>query len=180
MRRFGGTAAAAGRLHAALSSLAGGGGLPGEAADRAVLASASGQEVLDAVVDAVTPIDGTQDAEAQRAAMGDALSEVLTQFPRADLLNLTPEQRLVAVEQFVALDVFQRFCLDVGKAIQDKAPSAAVGQDRLRQAKEYIRETVIARFQQHTLAAGLTQSQVARLATQALREAIEVFQGYAE
>ena len=48
---------------------------------------------MDAIVEAVRPADGTQDAEANRAAIKDALSELLTMFPDADLLNLTEDQR---------------------------------------------------------------------------------------
>ena len=48
---------------------------------------------MNAVVEAVRPADGTQDAEASRTAIKDALSEVLTIFPDADLLNLTVRVR---------------------------------------------------------------------------------------
>jgi hypothetical protein len=97
-------------LHTALSSLAAGRpAAPGSPLDPALLAGRSVQEVMDAVVEAVRPIDGTQDAEATRAAIRDALSELLTRFPEADLLNLDPEQRSFAIERYSAIDVFRRF-----------------------------------------------------------------------
>lgn len=183
-RRFGGTVAAANRLNTALLAMSSGGGLTGrdgQQVDREVLRGKSAREVLDAIVEATVPIDGTQDAEAQRAAMDEALSDVLQENPDANLLELTPEQRMSALQHFIGLDVFRRFCLDVGKIIQDRAPSAVVGQDRLRQAKEYIRETLASSFQR-VWATGVpvTQSQVVRLVNQTLADAISVFQGYAE
>lgn len=80
-----------------------------------MLAGRSAKEVIDAVVEAVRPADGTQDAEASRAAINDALSELLTIFPDADLLNLNDEQRQLAIQRFVAIDVYRRFALDLGK-----------------------------------------------------------------
>src|SRR5205814_448199 len=93
----------------------------GSLLDPVLLAGRSAREVMDAIVEAVRPADGTQDAEACRSAIKDALSELLTRFQQADLLVLTPEQRAFVIERFVAIDVYRRFVLDVGKAIQDKA-----------------------------------------------------------
>ena len=124
-RRFGGTAATAGALGGALARVAAGQpAAPGSPLDPALLAGRNAQEVMDAVVEAVRPVDGTQHAEAERAAIRDALSELLTKFPEADLLNLEPEQRAFAIERFTAIDVFRRFELDVGKTIVEKAPTA--------------------------------------------------------
>ncbi len=67
-RRFGGTAKKAGTLYGVLSSGGGAGG-GGEAItgnllpDTALLTSKSAEEVMDAVVEAVSPVDGTQDTE---------------------------------------------------------------------------------------------------------------------
>jgi hypothetical protein len=99
---------------------------------------------MDAVVEAVRPADGTQDAEAERASTRDALSELLTQFPDADLLSLSEKQRVLITERFVAIDVFRRIQLDVGKTIQDKAPTAGAGLARLKEVKDYVKETVAA------------------------------------
>lgn len=178
-RRFGGTAQTAGTLYGALSS-----GdrahtaLPGGTLDAAVLSGRSANEVMDAVVEAVRPTDGTQDAEASRVAIKDALSELLTRFPDAVLLDLTDTQRLFAVERYVALDVFRRFNLDVGKTIQDKAPTVKAGLARLKEAKDYIKETVAAAFKRVGTTSGLTRQTVVALAKRALQETFAVFESY--
>ncbi|MFK3889219.1 Qat anti-phage system associated protein QatB [Sphingomonas sp. NPDC079357] len=181
-RRMGGTASTAGALGGALAGLAAGQpAAPGSSLDPALLAGRSADEIMDAVVEAVRPVDGTQDAEASRAAIRDALSELLTRFPDADLLNLTPEQREFAIERFTAHDVFRRFDLDVGQTIREKAPSATTALSRLKQARDYVKETVSAAFRKLREAGRtLTAGRISEVVREALRETFEVFEGYAE
>ena len=136
-RRFGGTAATARDLGAALANMASRQpALTGSRIDPTLLAGRSAQDVMDAVVDAVRPVDGTQDAEAARAGIRDALSDLLTRFPEADLLNLEPQQRSFAIETYTAIDVFRRFELDIGKTIVERAPSAVTALSRLKDVKD--------------------------------------------
>ena len=180
VRRLGGTARTAGTLFGALSAAAAGQASgPGNELDPAVLAGRSADEVMSAVVEAVRPVDGTQDGEASRAAIGKALSELLTQSPDADLLNLSEEQRLLAVERFIACDVFNRFELDLGKTIQEKAPSVASALSRLKEVRDFITQTVAAEFRKlATGAVALGSSKVAAIVRDALGLAIGVFEGY--
>ena len=180
VRRFGGTAQTAGTLFGALSAAATGQASgPGNELDPAVLTGRSADEVMNAVVEAVRPVDGTQDGEASRAAIGKALSELLTQFPDADLLNLSEEQRLLAVERFIASDVFNRFELDLGKTIQENAPSIVSALSRLKDVRDFITQTVAAEFRKlATGAAALGGSKVVAIVRNALRKAIGVFEGY--
>lgn len=180
VRRFGGTASTAGALYGVLSSVGAGQATPaGVTLDPVLLAGRSARELMDAVVEAVRPADGTQDAEAQRAAIKDALSELLTAFPEADLLNLTEDQRGLAIERFVAIDVYRRLQLDLGKTIQDNAPTATAGLARLKDVKNYVKETVAAAFRKLG-AAGcrLTTGRVNQVVRAALAETFQVFEGY--
>jgi len=180
VQRFGGTASTAGNLYGALSSVAGGqAAAPGSPLDPTLLAGRSAREVMDAIVEAVRPADGTQDAEASRSAIKDALSELLTMFPDADLLNLTEDQRGTAIERFVAIDVFQRSMLDIGKAIQEKAQTATVGLSRLKEVKEYVKQTVAAAFRKIRGAGHrVTTGRVNAVVRAALEETFQVFEGY--
>lgn len=181
-RRFGGTAATAGGLYNALSSVAAGeAAAPGSALDPVLLTGRSARQVIDVIVEAVRPPDGTQDAEASRAAIRDALSELLTKFEEADPLNLSSEQREFVIERFVAIDVYRRFVLDLGKTIQDKAPSASAGSSRMKQVKDYVKETVAASFRKLREAGRrISTGTVKEIVRAALRETLEVFEGYAE
>lgn len=181
-RRMGGTAQTAQALYSALS---GGPGnpytAPGSPLDPALTAGRSADEVMDAVVEAVRPVDGTQDAEASRTSIKDALSDVLKQFPDADLRDLQQEQRDLAIERFVAGDVFRRIDLDLGKTIREKSPNAATGLGRLKEVREYVRETVAASFRMlREEGQGLAAGKITQIVQNALRETFQVFEGYAE
>lgn len=181
-RRFGGTAATAGALDSALGRVATGEpAASGSSLDPALLAGRDAQEVMDAVVEAVRPVDGTQDAEAERASIRDALTELLTRFPDSDLLNLDAEQRAFVIERFTAIDVFRRFELDVGKTIIEKAPSAVTALSRLKEVREYVKQSVAAAFRKlRDAGRSLTSGRISQVVTAALKETFEVFEGYAE
>lgn len=181
-RRLAGTASTAGALGSALDVLSGARPPePGSAIDPTLLGGRSVDEIMDAVVEAVRPVDGTQDAEASRAAIKDALSEMLTRFPDADLMGLTAEQREFAIERFAAHDVFRRFDLDVGQSIRDNAPNATTGLARLRQARDYVKETVSAAFRAlRDAGKRLTSGRISAVVREALQETLDVFEGYAE
>jgi hypothetical protein len=182
-RRFGGTANTASALYSALSPSAAGVAEPaaGERLDRALLAGRSAEDIMDSVVEAVRPVDGTQDAEVSRAAIKDSLSELLTKFPDANLLELTDEERTFAIERFVALDVFRRFAIDLGKTIQDKVPSAALGLARLKEVKEYVKETVSAAFRRLVQSGrSVTSGKISEIVQSALLDALQVFEHYAQ
>lgn len=180
--RFGGTASIAGVFGSTLEAVAEGGNQAGPGVlDPALWQGRSASEVMDALVEAVRPVDGTQDAEAERASIRGSLSDVLVRYPDADLLNLSIEQRTFAIERFTAMDVFHRYELDLGKTIQEKASSASVAVRRLREIKDYIKECVSASFRK-IAATGtwLTKSGISQVVTQALQDTFEVFEGYVE
>ena len=179
-QRFGGATRTAGSLYGVLSSAAAGQTTePGSPFDPALLSGRSADEVMDAVVEIVRPVDGTQDAEASRNAIRTALSELLDRFPDADLLNLSEDQRLFVIERYLALDVYNRIRLDVGKAIQDKAPSVVAALSRMRQIRDYVRETIASHFRAlFTSGQSLNARRIAQMGTQALHEAFEVFEEY--
>ena len=181
-RRMASTARTANALYTAL-----GGGpanqftAAGTTLDPTLTASMSADELMDAVVEAVRPVDGTQDAEANRASIMDALSEVLNEFPDADLMNLQPAQRELAIERFVAADIFHRIDLDIGAKICAKATTAAAGMGRLREMRDYVREHVAEAFRR-VRAAGqrFLASRVTQIVQTAIRETFLVFEGYLE
>jgi len=188
-RGYGGGAVAVGRFRSTARTAAGlfgtlGPGpatIPGGPLDRAVLAGRSADEIMDAVVEAVRPVDGTQDSESSRAAIKDALADLLDRFPDGDLLNLQDDQRVFAVERFVAIDVFRRLQLDLGGVIQERAPTVAAAMSRLKEIREYVRETIAASFRVlRETGRQLVSGHISRIVQAAVREAVMVFQGYAE
>jgi hypothetical protein len=154
---------------------------PGAALDPALIAGKSSDEIMDALVEVVCPVNGTQDIEASRNSIKDALSELLQAYPDADLLNLEPEQRNIAIERFVALDVFRRIDLDIGKTVREKAPNAIIGLERLKDIRDYVRETVSDAFRNlRNAGLMLSANRIMAIVKSALSETFSVFEGYAE
>ena len=182
-RRFGRTVQIANLLHTALSGPIAGNPFTDHSADTilSLMAGRSADDVMDAVVEAIQPVDGTQDAEACRAAIKDSLADVLTRFPNADFTQHGDQHRELAIERYVAADVFRRIDLDLGKAIREKAPNATIGLSRLKEVREYVRETVAAAFRKlRELGQQIATGRITQIVQSALRETLNVFEGYAE
>ena len=74
-----------------------------------------------------------------------------------------------------------RFELDVGKTILEKAPSATAALARLREVRDYVREVVAASFKKLSeTARPISTGRVAGLVRDALVDTFEVFAGYSE
>lgn len=175
-RRLSRTATIAGSLYGALSTVPEESGL-----DRQLLQGKSARQIINAVVELASPIDGSLDSEAARSAIDDALSQLLKKYPDADLLNLTDIQREHAIVLYVAFDVYQHFILDVGKTIQDRASSASVGQKRLKEAKDFIREEVLRQFALAKEQGQNVSSQtISRIMKSVLRSTLNVFEDYTQ
>jgi hypothetical protein len=179
-RRMGGTIRSS---EALLSAVSGGAANPfqalGAPLDPALLAGRSADDIMDAVTDAVRPVDGTQDSESSRAAIRDALSDTLEKYPAADLLNLTDQQKEHAIEAFVAGDLYGRFYLDLGTHVIENAPSTSAGLSRLKEVRDYIRETVAEAFRNlKAKGESLSKSRVATVVRDAIRETFAVFEAY--
>jgi len=139
----------------------------------------SAREILNSIVEVVRPVDGTQDSEASRASVANALSELLERFPDADLLKLTQEERVFAVERYLTEDIFCRFNLDLGNVILEKALNPTEALSRLKEIRDYIRETVSASFRPHFSSGNqVTSSSIGRIIKSALKQTFEIFESY--
>lgn len=135
--------------------------------------------LLEAIIEEIRPVDGTFDAEAARRSLWDALSELLTTFPEADLGNLSDHQRWYAVERFVAFEVFNLFCRDMLKTLSARAPDHTTGLRRLAQVQSFINQVVAASFQRLHEADSSPQSRsVGRVVAEALADTFAVFESY--
>ena len=179
--RHGGTARTAGTLW---STLGGAGPDPATAAaevDSTLLEGASADDVMDAVVEAVRPIDGTQDAEVERLAIRDALTDLLSDYPEAELASLEADQRAFVIERFTARCVFGRFHLDVGRTIQSRAPNVSTAFARLQEVRDYIDQAVAASFRSlNSTGRSLDSGRIGQIVHDALQETFEVFEAYTQ
>lgn len=175
--RMAGTSRTAGRLHGVLDALRTGESLPPDVAiDPAALAGHNAREIGDAIAEAIQPSDGTLDAEASRDAIAQAISDLVEQTPGVDLTALAPEQIEFVVEGYVAYDLSHRIELDVGLAVQDKAPDAAAAVSRIEDMKAYVKQCVAASFRSaRDRGQRLTRKSAASIANAVLEETFRVF-----
>lgn len=179
-QRMAGTARTAGGLYGVLDALSTGAPLPTDVTlNPASLAGRTQKEIADIIVDALRPVDGTQDTEGARDSVSRALSEVLAHNPNADLAALTPPEIDLVIESYIAGDLAQRIEFDVGQAILDKAPNYAQGVDRLEEMKSYVRQEVARAFRARATVGQTMNRQVATaLANDIIRDTFEIFESY--
>lgn len=179
-KRMAGTARTAGRLYGGLIGFQNGENRPQEfGLDRAALSGKPAREVGDKIIDAICPVDGSQDAEAQRNALTRAISDLAEQYPNLDLTALSPEQIERLLEIFVGYDIYHRIELDVGKAIFAKAVNYATALKRIEDMRQYIREKVSAAFRA-LIKKGekLTRATGTGLMSRVIRDTLGVFEDY--
>ena len=179
-QRLGGTSKTAGALYGALDAIRTRTPDADVGLDPASLQGLSVGGIADRVIDAVRPADGTQDAEANRHSIANAIRDVLEQYPSADLLSLTPAQIELIIERYVAYDLCQRVELDVGNAVLKMAPGVAEGMRRLQEMMAYIREKVSACFRAlRTQGRRLTRAVAASFASRVIEDTFTVFEEFA-
>ena len=181
-RRLGGTASAAGRLYGGLQGYSAGEAQPPELGlNKADLSGKPAREVGDRIIDAICPVDGSQDTEARRDSLSRSISELAEEFPNLDLTALTEEQISLLTERFVAYDVCHRIELDVGKAMFLKAADPATAVKRIEELRQYVREKVSAVFREKSKqGTGLTRREAAVITAGVIRDTLAVFEEYVE
>lgn len=180
VRRMGSTARIAGTLYDSLSALQSGQATAAQLGiDPAILVGRPAKEVMDMIVEAIRPIDGTQDAEANRQAIAYATSDLLIEFPNVDMITLTVEQIEILIERYVAHDLCLRVELDVGSQIEKNAPDLSTAVTRLEDMKEFIVAEVRTTFQaQRNRGERLQRGRVGMFVTSILREILRIFEEY--
>ena len=179
-QRLAGTSLAAGGLRRVLAaSSAGQPTEPTTGLTFATLAGRSSSEVAAGIIGAVCPADGTQDAEASRSSMAMAISDLLESDDSADLLKLSEPQIDFVIERFVAYDISHRIELDVGAAIQSRAPDARTAVRRLEELREFVVQKVAAAFRSERESGTSLTTQNARQVSNGVIESVfEVFEDY--
>lgn len=180
-RRMGGAAVRSAGLYGALRSLAGVPTTDGATLNLAFLSGLSAREVIDAIVEFVSPIDGSQDAEASQYAIAAALSDLLAEQPDVDLGALTSDEIAWVVERHLVHEIYYRVQLDVGKSVIDNAPSPAAAMRRFDEIREYIQEAVASAFRaRRSNGTPLSNADTTRLASSVLEDTFAVFEEYVE
>ena len=145
----------------------------------ASLAGRPAKEVMDVIIEAIRPNDGTQDSEANRMSIASATSDLLTEFPNVDLTAITSEQIDLLIERYIAQALCQRIERDVGRTLQARAATAAEAIRRLDAIKDYINSEVQSQFvARRARGEHLQRNQVGKLVAEVMLDVFYVFEGY--
>jgi hypothetical protein len=176
--RMAGSASSAGAIYEALSALAADQPLPPQyGVSRSRLAGLSQAEIIDVLVEALCPVDGTQDAEASRDSAARALTDIVDQG--GDVIELDQLQIDQVVQTFLGNEVAHRIALDVGLAVIDKAPTAKLGQQRLEEMQAYVKEELAIRYAaRRALSGALDRQTAAQLGRDVINDTFDVFESY--
>jgi hypothetical protein len=179
-QRMAGTARTAGRLYGGLEGYRTGETQPEELGlDKDSLSGIPAREAGEKIIDALCPVDGTQDTEARRDSLSRSISELAEEFPNIDLTTLTPEQIDRLMELFLSHDMAHRVELDVGKHVFEKAASAAMAEKRIDEIRRYIHEKVSAVFRERKQKGErLTRKTTASIMARVIQNTLAVFEDY--
>ena len=179
-RRMAGTARKAGALYGVLHAL-NSGATPAVdlGIEPAQLAGRPAREIVDRIAEALSPSDGSLDAETSRHSLSQALSVLIRMDPSTNLAALTLDQIILAMELFIGADICRRIEIDVGKTILDRAADAVMAMRRLEEMYRYVRQVVASAFRRlPAMLDPLTQGAATRLASGVIRDTLEVFESY--
>ena len=176
--RMAGSASSAGAIYEALTALAANQPLPPQyGIQQGQISGLSQAEIIDALVDALCPVDGTQDAEASRDSAARALCEIVDEG--GDVTDLSQDQIDWVVQTFLGNEIAHRIALDVGMAVLDKAPSAKMGQQRLEEMQAYVREELARRYgERRALHGSLDRQSAAQLGRDVIHDTFDIFESY--
>lgn len=138
---------------------------------------AAADDVVNAIVRELAPPGGSADEESLRDSMAAALSDLLAQEPDLDLLSLSQDDIWSLMSLFLAAEVANRVCFDMGQFFESSLidPSTAVARER--EMRDFIRSEV--RVAVSTLQVGTanpTRAQLDDLMQRAVKTTFEVFE----
>lgn len=143
------------------------------------LSGKSSREVADIISSKLCNLDGAQDREANRSAMSQALGEFIDNNPEADLSRLSEEASAEITKNFIAEDIFQRTCLDIGQAVHNNADSSREAISRLDEIRDFIKGSVNLAFREGSINLSSVQpSAVTQFLSKTTEAVFRIFESY--
>lgn len=173
-RRLGGSSMAAGRAYEVVSSLR------NNTIDKSGLSpkdlrNCSVREAKDRIIEAIQPVDGSQDTESIRESLNQAMGDMLEIHEDASLDSLTEEQFDTLMSSFIAHEIYSHFMLEVGETLLAKGGSQGV--ERANDVLDYIKAEVgrvYATFETRPT----SSKEAAGISNSVLEKTFSIFEGY--
>lgn len=139
---------------------------------------ATADDIANAIVQELSPSGGSADEESLRDSMAVALSDLMQNNPGIDLLSLGQDDIWALMDFFLAAEVANRVCFDMGQAFERANVEPLVAVQREREMREFIRSEVTAAVRDlRTANPNPSQAQMENLMQEAVRTTFQVFEG---
>lgn len=139
---------------------------------------ATADDVASAIVQELSPPGGSADEESLRDSMAVALSELMRDNPGIDLLSLGQDDIWALMDFFLAAEVANRVCFDMGQAFERANVEPLVAVQREREMREFIKSEVRAAVRHLRVTnPNPTQAQMESLMREAIKTTFQVFEG---
>ena len=139
---------------------------------------ASADDVANAIVQELSPPGGSADEESLRDSMAVALSELMQDNPGIDLLSLGQDDIWSLMDFFLAAEVANRICFDMGQAFERADVEPVVAVQREKEMREFIKSQVRAAVRDlRALTPNPSQAEMEALMQEAVKTTFQVFEG---
>ena len=137
----------------------------------------SAYEVADEIIDQVVSSGGSLEEESCRDSMAQAMSDLLTNDPDVDLLNMDNDSIWTVMELFMANEAFNRINLDIGQLFESAKYSPREAVSRMNDMREYLKSEISAQIQElRTETSNPTKAEMNNLLQTAIKITFEVFE----
>lgn len=139
---------------------------------------ATSDDVANAIVRELSPPGGSADEESLRDSMAVALSELMQANPGIDLLSLGQDDIWTLMDFFLAAEVVNRVCFDMGQALERANVEPVVAVQREREMRGFIKSEVKAALRDLRAAnPAPSRAQMESLMQEAVKTTFQVFEG---
>jgi len=137
----------------------------------------SSDDVIDAIVRELSPPGGSADEESLRDSMCFALSDLVREDPTIDPLNMSPNNIWELLKGYLATEITNRVCFDLGPIFERAAIDATTAVYREQQMRLFIKNEVGANLEvlQQT-SPNPTRAQLNELLRETLKLTFEIFE----
>ncbi|KAF0092544.1 MAG: hypothetical protein FD141_728 [Fusobacteria bacterium] len=140
--------------------------------------NASADEILDEIINMVTPFGGSIDEISCRESMAQALENLIINNPQIDLLNLKDNDIWNIIESFLSYEAFNRLCLDIGQSFEKSSLAPKIKVARMNEMHSYLESEIFIQVEKlRESSENFTPNQLNDILQDALSNTFYVYEG---
>lgn len=137
----------------------------------------SAHEIAEEIIEQVISVGGSLEEESCRDSMAQAMSELLSDNPDINLVNMDNDSIWTVLELFIANEAFNRVNLDMGQLFESAKYSPKEAVLRMNEMREYLKSEISAQIQDlKENTSNPTKGEINTLLQSAIQITFEVFE----